>query len=91
MDESLFMYCEEMDWCMRLRAAGWEVWVNPDSQIVHLGGRSSAQIKGASARHLRDSKARYFAKHHGRCAGGVLRGLLALRSAAKRLSAWKVR
>jgi hypothetical protein len=65
MDESLFMYSEETDWCMRLRKARWEVWVDPSCEIAHLGGKSSDLAKAQSARHLRMSKRQYFRKHHG--------------------------
>lgn len=83
MDESLFMYCEETDWCMRLHSAGWEVWVNPDSRIVHLGGRSSAQSADA-ADHLRESKVAYFKKHHGLLSARILDAAFRAKQALKR-------
>lgn len=79
MDESFFMYCEETDWCFRLHRAGWEVWVEPSAEIVHLVGRSSLQVAGSSAFRLRESKALFFAKHHGRTAGAALGAVLAVR------------
>jgi GT2 family glycosyltransferase len=39
-DESFFMFSEETDWLHRFRRAGWEVWFNPDAEVVHLGGAS---------------------------------------------------
>jgi hypothetical protein len=84
MDESLFMYSEETDWCLRLRKAGWEVWVEPGAQIVHLAGQSSVQAPGETALRLRRSKAVLFTKHHGRCAGTVLGGVLGLKFHIKR-------
>ena len=79
MDESLFMYSEETDWCLRLVRAGWEVWVEPAAQIVHLGGQSSALIPDEAASRVRISKRKYFAKHYGRMAGAALGAALGLK------------
>lgn len=85
MDESLFMYCEETDWCLRLHTAGWSVMVNPGAEIVHLGGQSSVQVSAKASRYLRASKSRYFAKHHGRLAGSALDVILAAKACASSL------
>lgn len=80
MDESLFMYCEETDWCLRLHKAGWQVWVEPSAEIMHYGGRSSAQISQKCEQTLRRSKTSYFRKHNGPVQACVLAGLLASKS-----------
>ncbi len=41
MDEDYFMYVEEVDYCWRIKKAGWQVWFLPQWKIVHLGGASS--------------------------------------------------
>jgi hypothetical protein len=85
MDESLFMYCEETDWCMRLKSAGWRVWVEPVAEIMHYGGQSSALIPYEATLALRRSKSRYFAKHHGLVVGAALGAALGLKSHARSL------
>ncbi len=85
MDESLFMYSEETDWCLRLARAGWEVWVEPAAEIVHLGGQSSALIPDQTASRLRAGKAKYFFKHHGPVTSAALGAMLGLKSRAKGL------
>jgi GT2 family glycosyltransferase len=35
MDEGFFLYYEELDWCERIRKAGFEIWVNPLVRIYH--------------------------------------------------------
>jgi len=35
LDERFFMYWEEVDWAMRFRAAGWEIWFEPEARIRH--------------------------------------------------------
>lgn len=83
LDESLFMYSEETDWCLRLRRAGWGVWVEPRAEIVHFGAQSTKQIPAETARILRKSKAAFFAKHYGRPYGIALGAALGLKAAAK--------
>lgn len=42
LDEDFFMYGEDVELSLRAKKAGFEIWYNPDSQIIHLGGASSA-------------------------------------------------
>jgi GT2 family glycosyltransferase len=40
-DERFFMYCEEVDFCLRARNSGHEVVFYPDAAITHFGGKST--------------------------------------------------
>lgn len=40
-DEDYFMYTEEVDFCFRVKKAGWQIWYLPKWSITHLGGASS--------------------------------------------------
>lgn len=40
-DEKIFMYMEEVEWCMRIKKAGYAVFYTPNISLVHLGGASS--------------------------------------------------
>jgi len=40
-DQQFFMYAEDIDLCMRFRAAGWRVVYWPGAEVVHAGGGSS--------------------------------------------------
>jgi len=51
LDPGFFFYCEETEFCLRLRKEGWRIAAAPDSIVLHKAGASS----GTSA--LRD---RYF-------------------------------
>ena len=42
LDESFFMYGEDMDWCKRFWDTGWKVVFVPTAQAVHYGGASAA-------------------------------------------------
>ena len=41
LDESFFMYGEDLDWCFRIREAGWRIFYLPETKIVHFKGESS--------------------------------------------------
>jgi GT2 family glycosyltransferase len=66
LDASYFMYSEEVDWCTRIKRAGWEIYWVPASQIVHYGGQSSQQVADAMFLQLYRGKIQYFHKHWGR-------------------------
>ena len=76
LDEGFFMYFEELDWCRRIKAAGWDVVYLPTATVVHHEGRSSEQVVAARHVYFQSSKVRYFAKHHGRLQAGLLRAFL---------------
>jgi len=45
LDESMFAFGEDIDWCVRAAAAGWEVWYYPGSVITHLKGQGGAHTR----------------------------------------------
>lgn len=73
MDEAYFMYSEELDWCYRIKAAGWQVVYLPTAQVVHHAGKSSEQAVTARHVNFQRAKLRYFRKYHGRGAALLLR------------------
>lgn len=40
LDDKIFMYGEDVDFCFRAKKAGFRVGFNPQAEIVHLGGGS---------------------------------------------------
>ena len=38
LDSMLFAHMEEIDLCWRMQRAGFQVWVQPESTVYHLGG-----------------------------------------------------
>lgn len=76
LDEGFFMYCEEMDWCLRLGEAGWPVYAVPNALVFHFEGQSSKQVPWESFVRLWRSRLRFYAKHgsrYGRVHNGMLR------------------
>jgi hypothetical protein len=43
LDEDFFLYGEDLDWCFRMRAAGWKIHYFPGTQIIHFKGESAKQ------------------------------------------------
>ncbi|NLE77811.1 MAG: glycosyltransferase family 2 protein [Chloroflexi bacterium] len=78
LDEGFFMYSEELDYCYRLKGAGWSVAYLPQAEIIHHEGRSSEQAPLARQFHFDSSKVRFYRKHHGPAAGEAVRAFLLL-------------
>jgi len=45
LDEEFFMYGEDIDWCYRIKQAGWKVVYYGDANITHYKGGSGRQSK----------------------------------------------
>ncbi|HEV7425820.1 MAG TPA: glycosyltransferase family 2 protein [Thermoanaerobaculia bacterium] len=45
LDEAMFGFGEDLDWCVRASKQGWEVWYYPGSVITHLKGQGGAHSK----------------------------------------------
>jgi len=42
LDEAYFMYGEDIDWCYRIKQAGWDIKYYPKTKIIHHKGASSS-------------------------------------------------
>lgn len=45
LDEDYFGFGEDIDWCVRAKKAGWEVWYYPESVLIHFKGQGGAHAK----------------------------------------------
>ena len=52
LDETFFMYGEDLDWAKRITDAGWEVWYNPQVTVLH--------VKEAASRHSYRARVEFF-------------------------------
>ncbi|MHB1318454.1 MAG: glycosyltransferase, partial [Anaerolineae bacterium] len=76
LDEGYFMYCEEIDWCIRAKRAGWGIYCVPRANIVHLAGQSTLQFRDQMFVALWRSRLRLFGKHYSRAYNAALRLIL---------------
>jgi GT2 family glycosyltransferase len=78
MDEGFFMYAEEVDWCIRVKRAGWDIYCVPAAKIVHYAGGSTRQFRDEMFVALWSSRFRLFDKHYGPVFNRVARLLVRL-------------
>ncbi|MEW5868446.1 MAG: glycosyltransferase family 2 protein [Chloroflexota bacterium] len=77
-DERFFMYSEEVDLCLRLRQAGWQIHWLPTVSLVHYGGQSTQQIPEQMFLELYRNKVKFFRKHYGDGTAWIYKTLLFL-------------
>jgi GT2 family glycosyltransferase len=66
LDETFFMYGEDMEWSLRFSRGGWSVVFNPDATITHYGGASSSRQPTRFAVEMQRADLQYWRMHHGR-------------------------
>jgi len=64
MDEAFFMFNEDVDWCRRMRLAGWAVTYVPDAVVVHRVGASKSKVAPKIIYERHRGMIHYFHKHH---------------------------
>jgi hypothetical protein len=74
LDEGLFMYGDDVDWCRRARKAGWQVVFYPDARAVHDRGKTTAPFPVHFAVAQQRSVLHYWTTHH------TFLGVLGIRS-----------
>ena len=62
LDEAYFLHCEDLDWCMRFRQAGWRVLFVPGATAVHQKGASSRGRPVRVLWHMHRGMVRYYRK-----------------------------
>lgn len=91
LDEDLYTYFDDVDYCLRARRAGWSTWYVPESRIVHLVGRTTG-ITDHSQRPKRRPEYWFWARRHYFLKNfGPLYAVLADLAAASGLIIWKAR
>jgi N-acetylglucosaminyl-diphospho-decaprenol L-rhamnosyltransferase len=78
LDEGFFIYAEEVDWCMRMRAAGWPALCAPAVHIVHHEAQSTHQFRERMFVALWKSRLRLFAKGYSPAFNWMARRLIRL-------------
>ncbi len=78
LDESYFMYSEEVDWARRFLVHGLQVVKLENATITHLGQASSQKTPNRMIPQLYKSKIYFFSKHYGMLTSNIFRGVLAI-------------
>lgn len=75
-DERFFVYCEDVDWCLRARQAGWRLLFVPEVMITHEKAATSRADGAWTIRTYYRSLRAFYAKHHAPVAPRLLRWLM---------------
>ncbi len=65
LDETFFMYGEDLDWAYRVKKTGWMVWYNPAVTVLHVKRASSRQSQQAAVEFNR-AMLLFYRKHYRR-------------------------
>jgi GT2 family glycosyltransferase len=64
LDENFFMYGEDIDWCYRIKAAGYKNIYFPDAEIMHYKGASSKRKKVKTIYEFHRAMILFYNKHY---------------------------
>lgn len=62
LDEGYFLHCEDLDWFVRFRQAGWRLYLIPNAEAVHHKGACSGDRMLSVAWHKHRGMTRFFRK-----------------------------
>jgi GT2 family glycosyltransferase len=68
LDEDLYTYFDDIDYCWNARKAGWLTWYVPESRVTHLEGASTgitAKVIKRRPRYWFQARRRYYLKNYG--------------------------
>jgi N-acetylglucosaminyl-diphospho-decaprenol L-rhamnosyltransferase len=88
MDPAFFVYSDEVDFCKRLRDAGWAVLYVPTASAVHHEQLSTGSVPTRRIVELSRNRERYMRKHHSLPATLIVRWLTAWTYAMRALAAY---
>lgn len=88
LDETFFMYGEDLDWAYRIKERGWRVFYNPQTRVLHYKGATSARSSWRMILEFYRAMHLFYRKHYAPrsprpvnwlVAGGIaVRGVIAL-------------
>ena len=81
LDEEYFMYGEDLDWCFKIKRAGWKVYYVSETRIIHYKGESVRRSDIDEVRTFYRAMRIFVNKYHGRSAlnGLILRAGITVR------------
>jgi len=76
LDESFFMYGEDLDWAYRIKQAGWKVYYYPGVEVLHYKGESSKQRVFKTTYEFYRAMYIFYRKHYARNTLWLLRPII---------------
>jgi GT2 family glycosyltransferase len=68
LDEGLYTYFDDVDYCLNAKRAGWSTWHVPESRVIHFGGASTgikAEKPKRRPQYWFQARRRFFLKNYG--------------------------
>jgi len=87
LDAAFFVYSDEVDFCKRLRDAGWTTLHVPGARAIHHEQLSTGSVPERRIVEMARNRDRYMRKHHSRAAARIVRWLTAWTYALRALAA----
>ena len=63
MSEDFFLYYEELDWCERIRQAGYEIFVEPNAKVYHKESYSVQKISALKTYFINRNRILFMRRH----------------------------
>jgi hypothetical protein len=89
MDEKIFLYAEDWDYCYRIKQAGWKIFYEPKAKIIHHYGKSTLDKIDKKVANILNSQQYFYSKHYGNVRASLLKFML-LTSAVVKLSVRRI-
>ena len=83
LDENIFMYGEDFEWCYRIKKAGYKIYFSPEAKIVHIGRGSSQKIPTRAFVGEYKGIVYFYQKHKGKFSLQIVRLLLKIGALAR--------
>ena len=80
LDENIFMYMEEVEWCYRVKKAGFKIYFYPEAEIIHLWQGSSRTGRKDPILNIYRGLIYFYRKHKNPAELSLLRLLLKLKA-----------
>ncbi len=65
MAEEFFLYYEELDWCARIRQAGYSIWVEPRARVHHKESLTVQALGALKTYYLNRNRVHFMRRHYG--------------------------
>lgn len=88
MDEGIFMYMDEVEWCYRIKKAGHKVVFYPNARIIHLGGGSSQSGRRDPIVNIYRGLIYFYKKHYPFWQLPILKTMLKLKTRGALIVGW---
>jgi len=87
LDPAFFVYSDEVDFCKRLRDAGWAILFVPAARAIHHEQLSTGAVPSRRIVEMARNRDRYMRKHHSAAAAAAVRWLTAWTYAVRAVAA----